>query len=107
MITDQDILFEVSTPLGFSVRATKEYWQIITERKHPVMRDKRDLVEEIVIGENIHLTVVRIEGGKVRLGVVAPSSVCVHREEIRGRQPSVFVRAASKAAAGMTAAEKN
>ena len=45
MITDQDILFEVNTPLGFSVRATKEYWQIITERKHPVMREKRDLVE--------------------------------------------------------------
>ncbi len=42
--------------------------------------------EEIVIGENIHLTVVRVEGGKVRLGIVASSSVHVYRAEIGKRR---------------------
>ncbi|MDP9316003.1 MAG: DUF4258 domain-containing protein [Chloroflexota bacterium] len=30
-------LFEVFTPLGFTVRVSKSYWQIITTIKHPVM----------------------------------------------------------------------
>lgn len=32
-----EILFEARTPLGFSVRVTREYWRIITTIKHPVM----------------------------------------------------------------------
>ena len=32
-----DILFEVKTPLGFRVRLTKSYWEIIVTVKHPVM----------------------------------------------------------------------
>jgi hypothetical protein len=35
MITQDDILFEVETPLGFKVRVTKEYWRTITTQKHP------------------------------------------------------------------------
>lgn len=42
----------------------------------------RRLGEEIVIGDNVCLTVVRIEGGRVRLGVKAPAKVSVRREEI-------------------------
>jgi hypothetical protein len=34
---DSDILFEASTPLGFSVRVTRQYWELITTVKHPVM----------------------------------------------------------------------
>ena len=33
-----DILFEVMTPLGFAVRVTKSYWELISSLKHPVMR---------------------------------------------------------------------
>ena len=32
-----DILFDVPTPLGFSVRVTREYWTLIVTVKHPVM----------------------------------------------------------------------
>jgi hypothetical protein len=35
--TPEDILFEVLTPLGFWVRVTKTYWEIIVTIKHPVM----------------------------------------------------------------------
>jgi hypothetical protein len=32
-----DMLFEVLTPLGFSVRVTPRYWELIVTIKHPVM----------------------------------------------------------------------
>ncbi len=35
--SDDDILFSVETPLGFSVRTTVSYWMVITTIKHPVM----------------------------------------------------------------------
>jgi creatinine deaminase len=38
--------------------------------------------ETIVIGENIEITVVDIRGDKVRLGIVAPKEIAVHRKEI-------------------------
>ena len=41
--------------------------------------------EEIVIAGNIRVTVVSLEGGKVRLGVSAPASVPVHRKEVHDR----------------------
>ena len=34
-----DILFEVSTPLNFTVRTTISYWEFIVTIKHPMMRD--------------------------------------------------------------------
>jgi carbon storage regulator len=42
----------------------------------------RKVGESIVIGGNIVVTVVRAEGEIVRLGIVAPSEVAVHRQEI-------------------------
>ncbi len=39
--------------------------------------------ETIVIGDDIQITIVDIRGDKVRLGIDAPSSVCVHRKELR------------------------
>lgn len=33
-----DLFFEVTTPLGFSVRVTRDYWELIVTIKHPVMR---------------------------------------------------------------------
>jgi carbon storage regulator len=41
--------------------------------------------EQILIGENVSITVVRIQGDKVRLGIEAPKDVAVHREELRQR----------------------
>lgn len=38
--------------------------------------------ESIVISNDIVITVVEIRGDKIRLGIVAPKDVPVHREEI-------------------------
>lgn len=38
--------------------------------------------ESIVIGNNITLTVIGIQGNRVRLGIVAPKEVPVHRQEV-------------------------
>lgn len=38
--------------------------------------------ESIVIANNIVITVVEVRGDKVRLGIVAPKDVPVHREEV-------------------------
>lgn len=32
-----DLFFEVTTPLDFSVRVTRSYWELIVTTKHPVM----------------------------------------------------------------------
>jgi hypothetical protein len=37
---DNEFLFEVMTPLGFSVRTTVEYWKAIATLKHPVMKGR-------------------------------------------------------------------
>ena len=38
--------------------------------------------ETLVIGENVTVTVLAIQGGRVRLGVNAPRDIVVNREEI-------------------------
>ncbi|MDY0133116.1 MAG: carbon storage regulator CsrA [Desulforegulaceae bacterium] len=38
--------------------------------------------EAIMIGNNIEIKVVEIKGGKVRLGISAPSDIPVHRKEV-------------------------
>ncbi|QDU81511.1 hypothetical protein Pla110_32530 [Polystyrenella longa] len=45
-----------------------------------VLSRQRD--ESIYIGDDIILTIVDIRGDKVRLGIKAPNSVPVHREEV-------------------------
>jgi len=45
-----------------------------------VLSRQRD--ERIVIGDNVEVVVVDIRGDKVRLGIVAPNTVSVHRKEI-------------------------
>ncbi len=38
--------------------------------------------ESIVINNDVVVTVIEIRGDKVRLGIVAPKDVAVHREEV-------------------------
>lgn len=38
--------------------------------------------ERIFIGDDIVITVMRIQNGEVRLGIEAPRNVPVHREEV-------------------------
>jgi carbon storage regulator len=42
----------------------------------------RKLGEKICIGQNIFLTVVDIERGKVRLGIEAPREIPIYRQEL-------------------------
>jgi carbon storage regulator len=42
----------------------------------------RKLDEKIVIADNIVITIVEIRGDKVRLGIEAPSTIPVHRQEV-------------------------
>jgi hypothetical protein len=37
---ESDILFEVSTPLGFRVLVTRDYWEFVVTVKDPVMRER-------------------------------------------------------------------
>lgn len=41
--------------------------------------------EEIVIGDDITITVIEIRRDKVRLGITAPKSMLVHRSEVADR----------------------
>ncbi len=41
--------------------------------------------ERIVIGPDIVISVVAVQGGRVKLGISAPSEVPIHREEVRDR----------------------
>lgn len=43
----------------------------------------RKVGERILIGENISITVVRITGGAVRIGVEAPPHLAVIRQELQ------------------------
>lgn len=38
--------------------------------------------QSIVIGRDVTVTVLEIRGDQVRLGITAPRSVAVHREEV-------------------------
>lgn len=43
---DDAILFTASTPLGFQVRVTRAYWEIIITVKHPVMEGRGEDVKK-------------------------------------------------------------
>ncbi len=45
-----------------------------------VLSRQRD--ESIMIGDNVQITIVEIRGDKVRLGIVAPTEIPVHRKEV-------------------------
>lgn len=42
----------------------------------------RKINESIIIGENIEIKVLSIDGDQVKLGIVAPKNVKVHRSEV-------------------------
>jgi carbon storage regulator len=63
--------------------------------------------ESIVINNDITITVVEIRGDKVRLGIVAPKEVPVHRQEvyeaIHGKgpnEPAVIAKPADTSSTG-------
>ena len=45
----------------------------------------RRVDESLLIDKEIKITVLEIKGGQVRLGITAPSSIKIHREEVFNR----------------------
>ena len=55
----------------------------LNRKKHMLVLTRK-LMEKVFIGEDICVTIVRLEGGQVRLGIDAPRDVTVVR---RGASP--------------------
>ncbi len=49
----------------------------------------RKLGEKVIIGDNIRISVLTIEGNRVRLGLSAPKEVAIQREELLHRSEQV------------------
>ncbi len=45
----------------------------------------RRISESVIIGDEVKVTVLGVKGNQVRLGIEAPKTVSVHREEIYQR----------------------
>lgn len=41
--------------------------------------------ERVIIGQNIEVTVLKVHGNKVKLGITGPPEIPIHREEVRSR----------------------
>jgi len=52
----------------------------------------RKLGEKVVIGDEIEVTVVKIDRNQIRLGIEAPEHVTVYREEIAPAPPTTRPR---------------
>ena len=46
----------------------------------------RKVGQKILIGENVEVTILGVSGGQIKVGVAAPRSVNVDREEIRDKK---------------------
>lgn len=66
----------------------------------------RRIGESVMIGDDITVTVLRIAGSQVRLGIDAPRSVSVQREEIAERIKNENGTTVPPAAAEVAAARK-
>ena len=45
----------------------------------------RRIGEVVKIGDDISITILEVQGNQVRLGIIAPREIAVHREEIYQR----------------------
>jgi len=60
MTKEKDFLFDVQTPIGFSVRVSRSWWQTIVTVKHPVMRGHEDEVR-LVLEKPDEIRISRID----------------------------------------------
>jgi carbon storage regulator len=67
-----------------------------------VLSRQRD--ESIMIGDNVQITIVDIRGDKVRLGIMAPAEIPVHRKEVYDAIQRENRKAANVSAADLSGA---
>jgi hypothetical protein len=48
-----DWLFQVETPLGFTVRCTPGYWAFIVSEKHPVLSGREKEIQQVLRGHPV------------------------------------------------------
>ena len=83
-------------------------WQDAGENEGTMLLLTRKLGENIRIGDDVKITIVEVKGNHVKLGIDAPPSVKVHREEIYERIQQENRRAqALKADGGVAPAAGN
>jgi len=56
----------------------------------------RRVGQEIVIGDDVQIVVLEVRGNQVRLGITAPPSLRVDRQEVRARQQLAEAKNAPK-----------
>jgi carbon storage regulator len=56
----------------------------ITEGRNMLVLSRK-LKEAIVIGNGITVSILAVDGERVKLGIVAPAEIPVHRQEVRER----------------------
>ena len=66
----------------------------------------RKVGQQIVIGDEIEVTVLEVRGEQVRLGINAPRSIAVHRKELLMQVADENVRAAGVDKATLAAASE-
>jgi carbon storage regulator len=80
---------QLPTPLAASLLDSLENGRIDepARKEHIMLVLSRRVGEEIVIADDIRLTIVAVKGQRVRLGIAAPRSVPVARQELLARSP--------------------
>ena len=61
------------------------FFAILIEKGKNLLVLSRRRDQNLVIGDNVEVTVLEIKGGQVRLGINAPKAVPVHRGEIHAK----------------------
>src|SRR5262249_20599406 len=62
-------------------------------RGFPMLVLSRRVGEEVIIGEGIRVTVLAVRGERIRLGITAPASVRVVRQEVHQREGESLAQA--------------
>jgi carbon storage regulator len=77
--------------IDFCAIASRPDWATLTvdngssARGNTMLVLSRNIGEALIIGDNICVTVLKISGDQVRLGIAAPEHISVHREEVYRR----------------------
>jgi carbon storage regulator len=74
-----------------------------TKERCPMLILTRRVGEAVMIGEEVTVTVLGVKGNQVRIGVDAPKTVSVHREEIFDRIKGERGESAERAAPSLAA----